>query len=120
MGFNDLDFAANIKSFRHRSGLSQEAVAKACGVSIQAVSKWENARSLPDLRMLPTLSELFGITLDELFFTKPDLEISSGTRGTKGVEKKGIIEVVYDHSDCYYVNIIVKVDQFVKRYGENT
>lgn len=53
---------------RHRKhlGLTQEQLAEQLGVTAQAVSKWENDLSCPDITMLPKLSEIFGITTDEL------------------------------------------------------
>ena len=56
----------NIKRLRKEKGISQEALADAIGVSRQAVSKWETDVSVPELEKLLKLSELFGVTLDEL------------------------------------------------------
>lgn len=51
---------------RKRLGLTQDALAEKLGVTAQAVSKWENDQSCPDITMLPKLAEIFGITTDEL------------------------------------------------------
>ena len=51
---------------RKRLGLTQDALAEQLGVTAQAVSKWENDQSCPDITMLPKLAEIFGITTDEL------------------------------------------------------
>lgn len=51
---------------RKEQGLSQEELAAALEVSRQSVSKWENDSSVPELEKLVKLSELFGVTLDEL------------------------------------------------------
>ncbi len=51
---------------RKRLGLTQDRLAELLGVSPQAVSKWENDQSCPDISMLPQLSDIFGITTDEL------------------------------------------------------
>lgn len=55
-----------IKYHRKRLGLTQEQLAERMGVSAQAVSKWENNLSCPDISVLPELSVLFGISVDEL------------------------------------------------------
>lgn len=47
-------------------GWSQDVLAEQLGVSRQSVSKWETDSSVPDLDKLLGLSELFGVTLDEL------------------------------------------------------
>ena len=51
---------------RKRLGLTQDALAEKLGVTAQAVSKWENDQSCPDITMLPRLAEIFGITTDSL------------------------------------------------------
>lgn len=55
-----------ISENRKRLGLTQDALAEQLGVTAQAVSKWENDQSCPDITMLPRLAEIFGITTDEL------------------------------------------------------
>ena len=65
------DFGQRLKEYRSKNGLSQEAVAKRLGVSAQAVSKWEKGKSLPDLSVLLPLSELFGVSADELLGGEP-------------------------------------------------
>ena len=47
---------------RKRLGWTQDRLAEQMGVSAQAVSKWENDQSCPDISLLPKLVELFGIT----------------------------------------------------------
>ena len=51
---------------RKRLGLTQDALAERMGVTAQAVSKWENDQSCPDIGALPKLAEIFGISTDEL------------------------------------------------------
>ena len=55
-----------IKFHRKRLGLTQEQLAERLGVSPQAVSKWENNISCPDISILPEMADLFGITVDAL------------------------------------------------------
>ena len=59
--------AANILKYRKKSGLSQEELANKLGVTFQAVSKWENAKSAPDITFLPIMADIFGCYIDELF-----------------------------------------------------
>ena len=56
----------NIIYLRQRAGLTQQELAARANVTHQAVSKWENGSSIPDLQTLMTLSRLFDATLDEL------------------------------------------------------
>ena len=51
---------------RKKLGLTQDGLAEQLGVTAQAVSKWENDQSCPDITMLPKLADIFGITTDAL------------------------------------------------------
>lgn len=55
-----------IRQLRGSRGVSQETLADVCGVSMQAVSKWENDQSYPDISLLPVLADYFHVTLDYL------------------------------------------------------
>ena len=55
-----------IAKFRKEKNMTQEELANLLGVSSQAVSKWENDASCPDISLLPQLCEVLGITADEL------------------------------------------------------
>lgn len=55
-----------IYTLRTRLGLSQEELAEKLGVSRQSVSKWETGQSVPDLEKIIKLSDLFGVSVDEL------------------------------------------------------
>jgi transcriptional regulator with XRE-family HTH domain len=55
-----------ISELRKRKGITQDGLAEEMGVSSQAVSKWENDISCPDIGLLPQLADFFGVTLDEL------------------------------------------------------
>lgn len=58
--------ARNIAIYRKERGLTQEELARKLGISYQAVSKWENAQSMPDIALLPELSRTLEVTVDKL------------------------------------------------------
>lgn len=60
-----------IMSLRKEKGLTQEQLAEMLNISAQAISKWENDVSCPDISVLPKLSEVLGTTTDELLGVKP-------------------------------------------------
>ena len=64
----EISIGTNIKRLRKAMDISQEKLAEAVGVTVQAVSKWENNTSLPDICTVPEIAAFFGVTLDELFF----------------------------------------------------
>ena len=59
-----------ITKFRKAKGMTQEELANILGVSSQAVSKWENDASCPDISLLPRLAKELGLTTDELLTGK--------------------------------------------------
>ncbi len=60
-----------IASLRATKNLKQNELAERLGVSAQAVSKWENDVSAPDISILPALASLLGISVDELLTGEP-------------------------------------------------
>ena len=60
-----------IVQLRKEKGYTQEQLAELCGVSAQAVSKWENDVSCPDISILPQLADVLGVSTDELLGVKP-------------------------------------------------
>lgn len=56
-----------IAKLRKKEGLTQEQLGKKLNVTYQAVSKWENNLSEPDLETIEKIAQLFGITLTDFF-----------------------------------------------------
>ena len=56
-----------IRELRRRDGRTQEMLASALGVTSQAVSCWESGGSYPDMELLPSIANYFGVSIDELF-----------------------------------------------------
>ncbi len=61
-----MNLADKLKALRKAKNVSQEKIAEYLGVSYQAVSKWENGVTSPDISLLPAIARYFGITVDEL------------------------------------------------------
>ncbi|MBQ6147171.1 MAG: helix-turn-helix transcriptional regulator [Clostridia bacterium] len=61
-----MTFAQKLKEMRVRAGMSQEKLAERVGVSRQAITKWETDKGAPDMDNLMALSDLFGVSVDEL------------------------------------------------------
>ena len=65
-----MTLGAKIQALRADAGMSQEDLAERLVVSRQAVSKWELDKTVPDVKYIVALSELFGVTTD--FLLKDD------------------------------------------------
>lgn len=60
-----------LQRFRKRANLTQEEVATKLNITPQAVSKWENDVSAPDISLLGEIADMFGVTVDELLGRQP-------------------------------------------------
>ncbi|MBO4494813.1 MAG: helix-turn-helix transcriptional regulator [Clostridiales bacterium] len=61
-----MEIGKRIRELRNAKGWNQEEFAEKTYVSRQTISSWENDKSYPDIKSLLLMSELFGVSLDEL------------------------------------------------------
>ncbi len=61
-----MNIGIQIQTLRRQKGITQEVLAAEMGVTVGAVSKWENDATLPDIQMLCSLADYFGVTTDKL------------------------------------------------------
>ena len=61
-----MEISEKLKEARQNTGMTQDQIAEKILVSRVTVSNWENGKSLPDIVSLISLSDLYGISLDEL------------------------------------------------------
>lgn len=80
-----------ISDYRKARGMTQEELAEKMNVSSQAVSKWENDLSIPDLPTLIALADLFQITLDEL--VRQELQLPE-TRYLPKAQRKPVEQMI--------------------------
>lgn len=84
----------NIKKYRLQKGMTQSQLAAIFNVSDQAVSRWENGNTYPDIQLLPALADYFDISIDELMGMetyKDEKEIDEIINLVKDNERKGLI-----------------------------
>ena len=62
-----MELGKKIRQLRRKAGFTQEQLAEKLGIGAQSVSKWENTVAMPDISLLPTLAEVFGVTIDDMF-----------------------------------------------------
>lgn len=71
-----------IAELRKNKGVTQSELADFLGVSFQSVSKWENGITMPDISLLPMISEYFQVSVDEILGLKPLSNRKYKSRGT--------------------------------------
>jgi transcriptional regulator with XRE-family HTH domain len=67
MELND-NLKNNLCKLRKDRGVTQDVLAAALDISVQAISKWETGVSLPDIMQLPRIAKFYGVTIDYLFY----------------------------------------------------
>lgn len=67
-----MNMGEKLQALRRSRGLSQEQLAETLGVSRQAISKWENGESTPDLDKLRAICTYFGVTTDYLIWERTE------------------------------------------------
>lgn len=71
---NNLSPGKRIAYYRRLNAMTQEELSCKLNVSSQAVSKWEQQLSSPDIMLLPVIADVFHISVDELFGRKINTE----------------------------------------------
>ncbi|HHY0836685.1 TPA: helix-turn-helix domain-containing protein [Bacillus thuringiensis] len=66
-------FSERLKEEREKRNWSQNDLAEKLHVSRQSVSKWETEKNYPSIEIIIHLSDLFGITIDELLRSDEEL-----------------------------------------------
>ena len=87
------ELGKTISALRKKNNMTQEELASRLGVSAQAVSKWENDISCPDIYMLPQLASVFGVTVDALLSGRIEEDDSIESEQIKNAPKKKITTV---------------------------
>ena len=97
----DTTVGKRIAELRKNKGYTQENLAELLGVSGQAVSKWENDQTCPDISLLPQLAKFLGVTVDELLSGKQ--EAMPAVRVLPEAQRKDIkdmmLRVIIDSAD---------------------
>ena len=69
-----MTFGDKLQYLRKTKGISQEELASQLNLSRQAISKWENNSSIPDVENIVKLSNIFDVPTDYLL--KSEVEIA--------------------------------------------
>ena len=70
----EMTIGKRIAALRREKNLKQDDLAQMLEVSPQAVSKWENDQTCPDISLLPKLAKILGVSVDELLSGKQELQ----------------------------------------------
>ena len=106
-------FGERLATLRKEKGLTQSDIADKLGITAQAVSKWENDQATPDIDCLVKLSDIFGISVDELLGKKKVAEMLPTPPTEDEIERMVFrIHIISHEGDTVNVNLplaLVKV-----------
>jgi len=88
-----------IGNLRREKNLTQEELAERLGVSAQAVSKWENDVSCPDIMLLPKLAKLFNVTTDNLLGCEPEMPVQLVPKEKRKSYEDMVLRILVNSSD---------------------
>lgn len=98
----------NIRSLRIARGITQEQFGYEMGVSAQAVSRWENGATYPDITMLPAIADYFDVSMDELMGRGRELDSN---------ERNAFFEKIYKMRDSgQYDDVLDAYDKMLHKH----
>lgn len=111
-----MNIGNNISALRKKKGITQEELANELKVSSQAVSKWENNTSCPDISLLTQIADYFGVSVDDLLREQEEVIVDKAENKEKNAkssdDKKNIVIKVTQQNGKE--NIIKVPFKFVK------
>ena len=110
-----MEIGKRIKGLRSDKGWNQEEFAEKVFVSRQTVSSWENDKSYPDIKSLLLMSELFGITLDEL--VKGDIQVMKKEISSESIRKFRILSNIFAVGFIFAMLIFYPLYHFAGKMG---
>ena len=110
-----------IATLRREKQLKQDDLAQLLDVSPQAVSKWENGLTCPDISLLPKLAKILGVSVDELLSGKQEQQpaVAMVPEGKRKDIKDMILRVIVDSTkgDKVRVNLPMALVQLTMEMG---
>ena len=97
----EMTIGKRIAALRREKNLKQDDLAQMLEVSPQAVSKWENDQTCPDISLLPKLAKILGVSVDELLSGKQELQpvVTLVPEDQRKDIKDMVLRIVVDSAD---------------------
>ena len=97
----EMTIGKRIAALRREKNLKQDDLAQMLEVSPQAVSKWENDQTCPDISLLPKLAKILGVSVDELLSGKQETQpvVTLVPEDQRKDIKDMMLRIVVDSSD---------------------
>lgn len=114
-------FGQRFVRLRKEKGFTQEDIASKINISAQAVSKWENDISLPDIAILGDLADIFNLSIDELLGRNLEQKVELlDENGKKNINKMALkIKVISEDGDKVNINLPIALVKACIESGAN-
>lgn len=99
-----------IASLRKKAGLTQEELAEKLGISPQAVSKWENDISCPDIMSIPNVAKILGVSTDTLLSGEAAVPVSYVPEGQRKKTDDMFMRLLLTVDDSDGDNVKVRIN----------
>lgn len=114
----EITLGKRIATLRKEKGIKQEELAQMLDVSAQAVSKWENDLTCPDINALPKLVQILGVSVDELLSGKQEPAVVIVPKEKRKDIKDMMLKIVVEDSgDKVRVNLPVPMIKIALEMG---
>ena len=117
----EMTIGKRIAALRREKNLKQDDLAQMLEVSPQAVSKWENDQTCPDISLLPKLAKILGVSVDELLSGKQELQpvVTLVPEDQRKDIKDMMLRIVVDsaHGDKVRMNLPMALVQLAMEMG---
>ena len=107
-----------IKALRRERNLTQEELAELLHVTGQAVSKWENETSMPDISQVVPIAKVFGVSMDTLFGTLGESDDDEAMKIIQQAQQQAYDENGNCTAESLYMSYLI-VQEGLKRYPNN-
>ncbi|MBQ9746901.1 MAG: helix-turn-helix domain-containing protein [Clostridia bacterium] len=122
-----INLGNKIRELRKKKGITQEQLASALNLSVQAISKCETGAGYPDVATLPVIASYFGVSLDVLFdydannIEEKITEILYSSRGGVpfDIAEKRLIEGIaaYPSADILKKELLMRYEMQMRYHG---
>lgn len=113
----DLTLGRRIAQLRKAQGFTQEVLAESLSVTAQAVSKWENDQSCPDIMTLPRLARYLEVSVDTLLTGEPASPRPPAQPAKKPEELIIRMAITSEDGERVCINLPFTVFRLGARYG---
>lgn len=103
-------FSEKLVYLRKKSGLTQEALAEALGVSRQSISKWEGAGAMPEMAKIIEISKYFHVSTDFLLLDS----MTTADEVTDLPAEDTLSSVTLEDADAYMNHLVARAPRVAR------